>query len=127
MTGLPADLLDLSHRAALYRKWTRTACASEVLAPDVRDLDGQRLVAGRHVHAADHELVAQPAGQRLADGELHGGGQDRVVGVEHQVEQAAAELRLVHPLARRGEQHLDDLPAQIGLSSPVRLDRPGRR
>ena len=30
-------------------------------------------------------------------------------GLEDQVEQPAAELGLVHPLARRGEQHLDDL------------------
>src|SRR5882724_7857387 len=95
----------------------------KVLAPHVRHLDGEHLVAGLDIHRADHQRVAQPAAQRLADAELDGGGRDRVVRVEGQVEQAAAELGLVHPLPGGGEQHLDDLAAKLRVLVRVGRDR----
>ena len=55
--------------------------------------------------------------------ELGRGGENLVVRVEHQIAQAAAELRHLHALAGRGQEHLDDLGADVGVAG-LRGDLP---
>src|SRR3954470_6553188 len=45
-------------------------------------LDGERVAFGGDVDAVDQDLAAEPAHQRLPHGELDGGGDDRIGGLE---------------------------------------------
>src|SRR5215470_7446494 len=80
----------------------------EVLLPRVQNLDTHRGLVEVDGDVLDNNLVGQPPCQRLADRKLHGCRENVVAGFEHEVEQAATELREVDPLAWRGEQDLND-------------------
>jgi hypothetical protein len=67
--------------------------AGEVATPLVDHLDGQLFLFCGNVYAGHGDLITEPAGQRLAYGELDRGGEHRIVRVEDQAEQAAAEVR----------------------------------
>ena len=58
-------------------------------------------------------LIGQPLLQRALHAHLHRGGQRVAVGREHQLQQAAAEVRPVDALAGHREKHLLDHVAHV--------------
>ena len=79
MTGQPSTRL-ISAMAPTFTEPDPDRLAGEVAAPHVGDLDASVVVLDGDVDAAHHDLLAQPPGQRLPDGELDGRGQDGVAG-----------------------------------------------
>src|ERR1035441_8918042 len=85
----------------------------EILAIHVGHLDRDGFVGRCDVHSTHQKQVPQPPCERPAHCKLHGRSQDGVVWFEEQVEQAAPEVQMVLPLARSGEQYLNDFSAQV--------------
>ena len=73
----------------------------------------------------DLNEIAEILLERTLDEILRGGGEFVAVRRKDQLEQAAAEIRTVHPFARRGEKHLLDQVANVRVV--VHLGRPAAR
>src|SRR5260370_832596 len=77
--------------------------------------DAKRRVFACDLDRFDFDQVAEPLLQRALNEELRGGGQLITVGREDELHQSAAEVGAVDPLAGRGEEHLLDQIANVGV------------
>ena len=95
-------------------------------APAIVDRDQQLAVirVGLDVDAVDQGLVAELAPHPLGDPELDGGDRQVVEALEDRAVEADAEARSVHALARRREEHREDLVAQVAVGVVGDGDRP---
>ena len=87
--------------------------ARAAAADDVLHRHAQRRVLGFDAHGLDDDQIAEPLLQRALHEHLRGRRQHVAVGREHQLQQAAAEIRPHDALARAGEQHLLDQIANV--------------
>src|SRR5262249_12874450 len=83
---------------------------------------GELLVLGRCNDRLHFHVTAEPLLERRLHRELRGRRHLRTVGREGKLEEAAAEVRKVHALARRGKQYLLDKLPDVLLEG--RLARP---